>query len=323
MGYPRHIHVPPNTPGVYHCTSRCVRRAFLCGHDSETGRSFEHRKQWMEDRVIELAGIFAVAVHAYSIMSNHFHIVIETDPTMPLMWSDTETATRWLQLTNHKGAQELREWRIESLRTQPEKLKIIRERLGSLSWFMRYLKEPIARRANKEDEYTGRFWEGRFDAQALLDETAMLSTMVYVDLNPIRAGVCETPEQSPHTSIRKRFEQIDKQHQRLLPIACSIESTIFEMSFEEYATLVDWSGRQLHPGKRGAVCEETPDIITRLNLRRNQWLIQIPATESYFWRAIGSVESMCAHAQALKRRWIRGIGTARRLERSAEPVLNS
>ena len=88
MGYPRYLHVPPDTPGIYHCVSRCVRRAFLCGEDAVTGRSFEHRKQWLEDHIIELAKLFAVAVHAYAIMSNHFHLVLETDPSAPWQCSD-------------------------------------------------------------------------------------------------------------------------------------------------------------------------------------------------------------------------------------------
>ena len=94
MAYPRHLLVPPDAPGIHHCASRCVRRAFFCGEDAVTGRSFEHRKQWLEERIIELGGVFAVAVHAYAVMSNH--LVLEVEPRAPQGWPDEEVARRWL-----------------------------------------------------------------------------------------------------------------------------------------------------------------------------------------------------------------------------------
>ena len=61
---------------------------------------------------------------------------------------------------------------------------------------MKVLNENIAKQANKEDKCTGHFWESRYKSQALLDEQAVLSCMTYVDLNPIRAAMAPTPEQS-------------------------------------------------------------------------------------------------------------------------------
>ncbi|WP_133511163.1 hypothetical protein [Candidatus Thiosymbion oneisti] len=89
--------------------------------------------------------------------------------------------------------------------------EVYRARLHDLSWFMRTLNEHIARRANAEDGVKGRFWEGRFKSQALLDEKALPAAMAYVDLNPVRAGLAETPEASDYTSIQERIAGLPKE----------------------------------------------------------------------------------------------------------------
>jgi hypothetical protein len=70
---------------------------------------------------------------------------------------------------------------------------------------MRCLCEPIVRRANKDDNCSGRFGVSRFKSQKLLDEAAVLACSVYVDLNPIRAGLAKTPESSHHTPAHERI----------------------------------------------------------------------------------------------------------------------
>ena len=81
-----------------------------------------------------------------------------------------------------------------------------RTRLFDISWLMKVLNENVARRSNKEYECSGHFWESRYKSQALLDEKAVLSAMAYVDLNPIRAAMADTPESSDHTSIKLRLD---------------------------------------------------------------------------------------------------------------------
>ena len=216
MGYPRYLRAPPGQHGIYHCYSRCVRRAFLCGDDPQSGRSFEHRKRWLEQRIAELASLYAVAVHAYAIMSNHFHLVLEIDPQQPARWSDHDVASRWLELSA-PNAKLSRQSRLLALLDDPQRLHTLRQRLGSLSWFMRHLKEPLARLANREDECTGHFWESRFDSKVLLDDPATLASMVYVDLNPVRAAIAPSPQQSPFTSARQRARARQGPEQPLLP----------------------------------------------------------------------------------------------------------
>jgi REP element-mobilizing transposase RayT len=210
MALPRSKYVQEGKEGIYHCFSRCVRRAFLCGYDALTGRDFSHRKTLLVDRLRHLAAVFAIEVCAYAIMGNHYHIILRIRPDMVATWSDREVAIRWLILfprrDGPKGvAGPPSEQQICALVDCAERIAELRRRLCSLSWFMGRLNEFVARAANKEDEVKGRFWEARFKCQALLDEAAIAACMVYVDLNPIRAGLAATPEESDFTSIQQRL----------------------------------------------------------------------------------------------------------------------
>ncbi|MFK7736934.1 MAG: hypothetical protein AB8B50_12940, partial [Pirellulaceae bacterium] len=93
----------------------------------------------------------------------------------------------------------------ETLVNDSERLAEVRRRLADVSWFMRALSEPIARMANKQDECTGRFWEGRFKAQRITDEAGLLACAMYVDLNPVRAAMASSPDEAKHTSAYDRI----------------------------------------------------------------------------------------------------------------------
>ena len=183
MGLPRSKYVQEGQEGVYHCFSRCVRRAFLYGFDTLTLRDFSHRKAWLVDRLQYLAAIFAIEVCAYAVLETHYHTVLRARPDIVALWSDREVATRWLTLfPRHRDMTGVpmppREDEICALADRPERIAQLRQRLSSLSWFMGRLNEFIAREANKEDKVKGRFWEARFKCQALLDEAAIASCMV-------------------------------------------------------------------------------------------------------------------------------------------------
>ncbi|MDP6535191.1 MAG: transposase [Gammaproteobacteria bacterium] len=197
-----------DTP-YYHCISRCVRRTYLCGDDPFTGKNFDHRKQWLVTRIKQLAAQFSVEICAYAIMSNHYHLVLHVDSEKALAFSDEEVIKRWTALFPRNAI--LIETLRKNLKTKTAKnqlnrqIKLWRERLMDISWFMRCLNESVARQANREDDCTGRFWEGRFKSQALLDEKALITCMAYVDLNPVRAGMCESLDSSDFTSIQERL----------------------------------------------------------------------------------------------------------------------
>jgi REP element-mobilizing transposase RayT len=159
---------------------RCVRRAFLCGFDTLTGCDFEHRKACVTDRLRLLSECFAVSIHAYAVMSNHLHLVIEMNPLVIGSWIDAEIAQRWVRLFPPREIDAV-SFKEQAILRQPERLFVLREHLSNLSWFMKCLAEPIARQANLEDSCTGRFWQGRFKAQLLCNERALLAAMAYVE----------------------------------------------------------------------------------------------------------------------------------------------
>lgn len=212
----RQVVAPDGVSVVLHCYSRCVRRAFLCGVDHETETSYEHRKQWIRDRLEFVASVFAIDIMGFAVMDNHFHLICRTRPDISDTWSDEEVARRWYRLFPKRTPVnghvpeptqvELDEILTHESEGDPAKRATeLRRRLQNISWLMKGICEHISRRANREDEVTGAFWEGRFKAQKLLDDEAILACSVYVDLNPVCAKLAETPEQSQYTSAYERI----------------------------------------------------------------------------------------------------------------------
>ena len=333
MPRPRSTLVSLDATPYYHCTSRCVRRAFLCGEDRHSGRNFEHRRQWIEDRLLVLASIYAIDIAAYAVMSNHYHVVLHVDREQGSSWNDAEVIERWHQL--FKGSLLSRRFsRGEPLvraeqHALAEQVAEWRQRLISISWFMRCLNERIARDANREDDVTGRFWEGRFTTQALLDEKALAACMVYVDLNPIRAQMATTPEASNYTSIQRRIEKArrarfpnhkDQQPEQLLPFAGNPREDMpagLPFLLTDYIELVDWSGRILREDKKGAIPEASPAILQRLQLDARNWCYLTRHFEHPFKHLVGAAHHVRSACEALGQRWAQGISQCERLFSSA------
>lgn len=210
MATPRHLLVDPEHECDYHLVSRCVRRAFLCGVDELTGIDYSHRRIWLLDRMRQLAPCFAVDVYAYTVLSNHFHLVLRHDPLACRGWSDEEVALRWYEAfppTEHGAIVEARKPELRELMLgDPTRVARARRSLGCMSAFMKHLKQPVARRANLEDGCTGHFFEQRFYSGALLTEEALVAAMAYVDLNPVRAKLAARIGEIRDTSIAERLQ---------------------------------------------------------------------------------------------------------------------
>jgi len=249
------------------------------------------------------------------VMSNHYHVVLHIDAEQANHWSDREVAKRWLKLFS--GPLIVQSWLAGAALTAGElaivdqTLEAWRCRLHDLSWFMRCLNEPIARMANQEDRCTGRFWEGRFKSQALLDEQALLSCMAYVDLNPVRAAMAPTPEDSDYTSIQQRIRRADEHTLMAFkhdPATVGEDTRPFlPFALPDYLEFVDWAGRVIRPGKRGAIAAGTPPILLRLKMDDNALIKYLSSKPDVPLRALGSVESLRAMAQSVGLKFLRGM----------------
>lgn len=326
MTYARKSLVCLNDTPYYHVIARCVRRAWLCGFDEYAGKDYSHRKEWVLERLAQLSKVFSIEICAYAVMSNHYHLVIHIDRKRAQAWHPQEVVDRWCTLFSKSPL--IGRWlRGECGDAEREVAESVvecwRGRLCDISWYMRCLNEHLARRANIEDGCNGRFWQGRFKSQALVDEAGLLTAMAYVDLNPIRAGIASAPEESEFTSIYERIRELtlaepSKPSRRRPPLMKfrsrqdeGGDSIPFDRA--EYLELVDWSGRQQLKGKGGSIDSNRPALMERLKLDPENWNGVMRRQGNVFGRAMGRLERLRSHAAALSQCWIRGMYRARRL----------
>ncbi|EOD79355.1 Mobile element protein [Grimontia indica] len=299
----------------YHCVSRCVRRSFLCGFDNTQGKCFEHRRGWIEKRLLALAKAFCIDVCAYAIMSNHYHVVLHINIENAKTLTPIDVAERWLAF--HQGPVLIQRFMRGEEMSEAENERCMelietwRERLTSISWFMRTLNQYIAAEANREDQCTGHFWEGRFKSQALLDEKALAAAMAYVDLNPIRADITDSPETSEYTSVKTRIEALknDQVNADGLYVFAGYprkdQPAGIPFRLLDYLELVDWTGRQLRDGKRGQIDDKLPPLLERLGIESSLWLRTASNIET--GNLVGSENAVKAALPHLQRQRVSGI----------------
>ena len=257
MTRPRSELVDRENGGFYHLGARCVRRAMLCGEDPVTNRDFSHRRAWIEKLMLELAEVFTVHVTEYAVLSNHYHITVNYCPQERFELSDEEVARRWLKVYPPSAPEDLED-RVASLLNDPDRLAVLRDRLGDLSWYMARLNETVARLANKEDGCTGRFWQGRFKSKDLPDERSVWACMAYDALNPVRADMVDEIDAPQHTGLKRRLEEAEEEPARLdEPLAPLVvrdgrvasarpPTPALELTLREYCTHVEWTLGQDH-----------------------------------------------------------------------------
>jgi REP element-mobilizing transposase RayT len=326
MTMARKAQVDPQATAFYHCITRCVRRAFLCGDDKVSGKCFDHRKDWVVDQLRLLSSAFCIDVCAYAAMSNHVHLVLRVDADRAKGLSDDDVLARYKVVFPRSVA----ELDARPASVAKKRIALFRQRLFDLSWFMRCLNEHIARRANREDGCTGRFWEGRFKSQALLDEAALLTCMSYVDLNPVRAGLSTSLEDSDFTSIQQRLREAARKSSdaarktkatteprgpRLLPFASRgvPERARLPMHLDDYIALVTWTGQALREDKRGALPPAASALLTRFGIESEHWLTAVRDFHRCFFTMAGHIHSIEVECERQGLAKTKGTSFARRL----------
>ncbi len=283
----------------YHVISKTVRGAFLLGEGDHT------RKQWIEDRLKLLASVFAVEVGGFAILDNHLHVLIRLEPEQLDGDSDEAILRRWAVVFPPRGAdrkalEKIDQW-VELKLNDKAFVQKCRQRLGDLGWFMKCLKEPLARLANKLEQQTGAFWQSRFKSIAILDDEALLATCAYIDLNPVAAGIAKLPEESEFTSAKARVDDCresgrldDLQAARAGSVAgvkaaagigadfwlCPIEDTreqggsrtglLDGFSLGSYLQLIDYTSRLIRTGK-ACVSADVTSLLDRLGTSASVW----------------------------------------------------
>ncbi len=167
--------------------------------------------------------------------------------------------------------------------------------------------------------------KGRFKSQALLNEQAVLACMTYVDLNPISAAISDSLEDSEFTSVKQRIEQIKQQSiQTIVKLAEFIgskeQSTGIPFSLSDYLELTDWTGRCIHPKKRGSIPKGSPKILYQLGLDEAIWLETVISFKSKFHTFVGSEQQLQTISEYYQKQWIKGQLICRCLFGFPKPV---
>ena len=145
--------------------------------------------------------------------------------------------------------------------------------------------------------------------------------MAYVDLNPVRAAMADTPEQSDYTSIQQRAlkaqdRPVRSKRPRLLALV-DVETvdgedddTICRFRMMDYLELVDSTGRAVRAKKRGAISAQAAGVLDRLGIDERAWLAHMRPKMQRQPVALGAMDKLKAYAQMTGRKWIAGQSMA-------------
>jgi len=307
-----------STKGAYHVWSRTARRAFLTGVDPRTGIDYSYRKEQIERRLEALVSVFAVECLDHAVLDNHFHAILRNRPDIVAGWSDEEVARRWLRLKRSElelnGEPTPEE--LAAFLADPVRVANARKSLSSISAFMAHLKEPIARFANFVDQCTGCFWQARFGATRLGNDAALLVCSLYVNMNPIRAGLADKPEDAQHTSMHARIQ--DRQAGDaslpnsgwLAPVHVDGDGYdgagaqrrpsnqgFLGISFVEYLELLDALIRRERIEAAGGTSNDYLPVLQRLGVTAAMWEEAVQVTSRRFARELDIMAMMFAEAR--------------------------
>ena len=288
MRQPRSARIPYGRGGCYHLLSRCSRRAFHLNTDE--------RKYWIEERLLSWAKTLCIDLMAYAILDSHFHIVIRCRPDVASRLTDEQVVRRYLSMTN------LVDWKPTPLnaykpRHCKDKLDLVdqaRLKIAHPTAMMRALKEGSARLINLQDKAAGHVWESRYHDVSLLDAGAVIACMLYVDLNPLRAGICKSPEKARFCSAGMRtgddVHVLWRMNDHPILDETGLSTGSLRVTPDVYMSLLNATARGIL-GIVAKVPTWAEDWLIRMGIKKEEWISTMSQPGKMTGTAIGTVES--------------------------------
>ncbi len=180
-------------PGIqawYHLHSR------VAAHRGEYPLARPAAQRRLVETIEHYASIYFCRVAAFAVMGNHYHLVLRFEPPAPVNREELRRRA-FLMYPGKKKREEIETW-------TEEEWEHYRRRLFDVSEFMRNVQASFARWYNRSYDRRGRFWADRFKSVYLGDPRAVLDCMIYVELNAVRAGLVERPEEWAGSSVYLR-----------------------------------------------------------------------------------------------------------------------
>ena len=328
MTRPRYQQILPRVTPYYHVMGRCTQGLSLMGERNPiTGENTADRKGWIETHLEHVARAFCIDVCKYALMDNHYHLLLHINMRKAKKLPMAEVIYRWHMMfegddLSHRYIK--KEKLTGKERRQLERLvKKWRKRLWNISWFMRCFNQYVSYRCNSESGNKGTFWQSRYKIKGLFSYAAILACCIYIDLNPVRAGLALTPETSDYTSFKKRLDALhlpgSVSADWLYPFrkdsthAQKQQKDCLPFTMKEYMELLDETGRVARPDKPGKIAKHLPPILERLQFSQEQWLEVITHYDNHFKRFIAPASMMKKLAIELKQKWLQGTEACNRL----------
>jgi len=319
MATPRKDVFDPDVVGIYHCITRCVRQLFLLGPDKKARLENLGRWNYCEFRLEYLAGIFAIDVLDFSMLSNHIHTNLRNRPDVVKAWSNQEVARRWLRLhpteAKSKGKskeklKDITEQDIENAAADNELMIKARRQLSCISHFQKTFLEPIAKEFNRRDNKKGHFVAERFRCKRIESDTALLACSVYIALNSYRAMLGDTLQDHPHSSYSRRYHGVAdwltplylnerssaygevavvsvgpggvkelRAQANLLPAPRCSEKGMLPLEWPEYQAICEWTAIHIRH-RRGLSQAEKDEVVVPQEIAE---LLQKMGIDAKFW----------------------------------------
>lgn len=310
---PRKELVASGQVSVFHTVNHCLPTAQLAGSERKTGRSLEHRREFLMERIRLQSTLLSVEVLAFAVEPQRLQLVLRTRPDLVKQLSDTEIARRYLSAIppKHGFDQELETPSAGEIRAVINNRTLFaraRNRLSDLSWFISQLAESIARNANRESGLTGKFWEGRFNCRPILDPTGLALAATHCDLAPVVAGAAQSPASLKGTSLALRLQAARSgtpswlasiaadpgrkpagQRPPRVPAGRVAGIVLNDAEFRE---VLEWTCRELSSKTPGRFPDDLAEHFIGLEVSPDSWIRLSREYDDIFKRAVGTPKSL-------------------------------